>query len=216
MLRVAAFAQAALGDEIVNAALAVLVAGIPVLHRGVFDFRVVERDEFHDRRVQLVFIAHRRGAAFEIAHLRAFVGDDERALELAGLRGVDAEIGRKLHRTAHALGDVAERAVGEDGGIQRGKKIVRVRHDRAEIFFHQVGMLLHRLAERAENDALFRELLRDTSCRRRRNQTPRPPPRRRAARVPSAECRAFRKSPAVSGSTSSRLFGPSVFCFGAE
>ena len=35
------------------------------------------------------------------------------------------------------------------------KKLSPVRHDRAEIFPHQVGMLAHRLAERAEDDAEF-------------------------------------------------------------
>ena len=45
--------------------------------------RVVERDQLDDRRVQLVLVAHRRGAALEIAHVRAFIGDDQRALELA-------------------------------------------------------------------------------------------------------------------------------------
>ena len=108
--------------------------------------------------MQLVFIAHRRGAAFEIADARAVVGDDERALELAGLGGVDAEIGRKLHRTAHAFRDVAERTVGEHGGIQRGVIVVRVRHDRAEIFFDEVGMVMNRLAERAENNSLLRQI----------------------------------------------------------
>ena len=44
--------------------------------------------------MQLVFVALRRGAAFEIAHVSAFIGDDQRALELTGLPGVDAEIGR--------------------------------------------------------------------------------------------------------------------------
>ncbi len=156
--RVLAFAQAALGHEIVNTALAVLVAGIPVLHRAVFDFRVVVRDKLHHRRVQLVFVPHRRGAAFEVAHLRAVVGHDERALELAGLGRIDAEIGRKLHRAAHTLRDITERAVGEDGGIQRGVIVVRVRHHRAEIFFDEIGMFLHGFAERAENNSLLREL----------------------------------------------------------
>ena len=106
-LGVLAFAQAALGHEIVDAALAVLVAGIPVLHGGVLDLRVVQRDQLHDRGMQLVFIPHRRRATFQVAHVSAFVGHDQRALELAGVRRVDAEVGGKLHRTAHAFGDVS-------------------------------------------------------------------------------------------------------------
>ena len=99
-----AAAIAALGDEIVDAAFAVLVARIPVLDRRVFDLGVVERDELDHRGMQLILVAHRGGAAFEIADIGALVGDDQRALELAGVRCVDAEIGRQLHRAAHALG----------------------------------------------------------------------------------------------------------------
>ena len=78
-------ALAALGDEVVDAALAFLVAGIPVLHGRVLDRRVVERDQLDHRGVQLVLVAHRRRAAFEVADVRAFLGDDQRALELAGV-----------------------------------------------------------------------------------------------------------------------------------
>ena len=42
-MRVPATAIAALGDEIIDAALARAVAGIPVLHRRIFDLRVVQR-----------------------------------------------------------------------------------------------------------------------------------------------------------------------------
>src|SRR5208337_4334442 len=82
-LRVAAAAIPALGHEIIDAALAVLVARIPVLHGRVFDLGVVERDQLHHGGVELVFVAHRRRAAFEIAHIGALIRDDERALELA-------------------------------------------------------------------------------------------------------------------------------------
>ena len=51
-LRARAAAIAALGDEIVDAALALGVAGIPVLHRRIFDLGIVERDQFDDRGVQ--------------------------------------------------------------------------------------------------------------------------------------------------------------------
>ena len=45
------------------------------------------------RGVQLVLVAHRRGAAFEVGDVAALVGDDQGALELAGVLGIDAEIG---------------------------------------------------------------------------------------------------------------------------
>src|SRR5713101_9156784 len=81
-LRVHTSRFAALGDKIEDAALAFLVAWVPVLDRRVLDRRVVERDELPDGGVQLVLVPHRRRAALEIAHVRAFVGDEERALEL--------------------------------------------------------------------------------------------------------------------------------------
>ncbi len=84
-LGIAAAAIAALGDEIEDAALAFFVAGIPVLHRGIFDLGIVERDQLDHRGVKLVLVALGRGAAFEIADVSAFVGDDQRALELARL-----------------------------------------------------------------------------------------------------------------------------------
>src|SRR6202040_639984 len=90
-LRVVAAAIATLGDEIVDAALAFGIAGIPVLHRRIFDLGIVERDQLDDRRVKLVFVALGRRAAFEIADIGAFVGDDQRPLELAGVLFVDAE-----------------------------------------------------------------------------------------------------------------------------
>ncbi len=128
-LRVRAAAIAALRHEVVDAAAALLVARIPVLHRRVFDLGVLERDELDDRGVQLVLVAHRRRAAFEVAHVAAFVRDDQRALELAGLGGVDPEVGRELHRAAHAFRHVDERAVGEHGRVQRREEVVAIGHD---------------------------------------------------------------------------------------
>ena len=157
-LGVDAAARAALGDEIVDAALAFFVAGIPVLHGGIFDLGVIERDQFDHGRVQLVGVAHGRGAAFQVADVGAFVGDDQRALELAGVLGVDAEIGGQLHGAAHALRDVAEGAVGEDRRVQRGEEIVGGRHHRAEIFLDQIGMFLDGFGEGAEDDAHLAQL----------------------------------------------------------
>ena len=118
-LRARAAAVAALGHEVVDAALAFGVARVPVLHRRILDLGVVERDQFDHRRMQLVLVAHRRGAAFEVADVGALVGDDQRALELAGVLLVDAEIGRQLHRAAHARRHVDERAVGEHRRVER-------------------------------------------------------------------------------------------------
>ena len=114
---------AALGDKVVDAALAGLgVAGIPVLHGGILDRRAGQCDEFHHRRMQLVLIALRRGAAFEVADIRPFVGNDQCAFKLPGILGIDAEIGRQFHRATHALGNVSKRSIRKDGGIQRRER----------------------------------------------------------------------------------------------
>src|SRR5690606_19157513 len=56
-----AAALRALGHEVVDAADAVLVARVPVLHRRVLDLRVLERDQPDPRGVQPFLVAHTRG-----------------------------------------------------------------------------------------------------------------------------------------------------------
>ena len=130
---------------------AVGVAGIPVLHRRVLDVGIIESDQLDDRRVQLILVAHGRGAALEIADMAARVRNDERPLELPGLRGVDAEVGGQLHRATHALGHVDERAVREHRRVEGREEVVRLRHDGAEVLLDQLRMLLHGLGEGAED-----------------------------------------------------------------
>src|SRR5271169_3778181 len=64
-----ATAGAALGHEIVDAALALGVAGVPILHGRVFYLRVFMRDQLDDGSVELVLVALGCGAAFEIADI---------------------------------------------------------------------------------------------------------------------------------------------------
>ena len=182
-LRIVAAAVATLGDEIVDAADALGIAGVPVLHRRIFDLGVVERDQFDHGGMQLVLVALRRGAAFEIADVSALVGDDQRALELAGVALVDAEIGRQLHRAAHARRHVDERAVGEHRRVQRREVIVRGRHDRAEILLHQLGMLADRFRDRHEDHAGVLQFLLERGGDRNRVRTRRRP--RSCARLPA-------------------------------
>src|SRR5690606_2571398 len=117
-------AVTALGDEVVDAAHAVLVARIPVLHRGILDLGIVQRNEFDHGGVQLVLVTHGRRTAFQVADAGAFVGDDQGPLELTGVGVVDAEIGGQFHRAFHSLGNVDEGTVGEHGRIQRSVEIV--------------------------------------------------------------------------------------------
>src|SRR5690606_3234178 len=122
-----------LGDEVVDAADAVLVARVPVLHGGILDLGVFQRNQLNHRRVQLVLIAHRRGAAFQVGHVGLVLADDQRALELAGVAGIDAEIGAQLHRATHAPGNEHEAAIGEHGGVERGEVVVADRHHAAQV-----------------------------------------------------------------------------------
>ena len=135
------------------------VARIPVLDRRILDLGIVEGDQLDHGRVELVLVAPRRGAAFEIAHIGALVGDDEGALELAGIALVDAEIGRQLHRAAHARRQVDEGAVGEHRRIEGGEEIVGHRHHRTQILLHELGVLADRLRDRHEDHAGLPELL---------------------------------------------------------
>ena len=86
-----ATAVAALGDEVIDAALPLLVARIPVLDGRVFDLGILQRDQLDHRRMELVLVAHRCRAAFEIGYVGAAIGDDQGALELAGVALIDAE-----------------------------------------------------------------------------------------------------------------------------
>ncbi len=103
--------------------------------------------------MELVLVAHRRGATFEVGHITALVGDDQRAFELTGVLGVDAEVSGKLHRAAHAFGDVDERPVGKDRAVQCRKIIVVHRHDLAEPLFHQLRIFTDCFGYAAEDDA---------------------------------------------------------------
>ena len=150
--------DAALGHEVVDAALAVLVAGVPVLHRGVLDLGAGQGHQLHHRRVQLVLIALRRGAAFQVAHVAALVGDDQGALELAGVGLVDAEVGGQLHGAAYALGDVNKGAVGEYRRVEAGEEVVALGHHGAQVLLDQFRVLVHRLGDRAEDHARLRQL----------------------------------------------------------
>ena len=158
-LAVVAAAQAALGHQVIDAALAVLVAGIPVLHRAVLDLGTVLDDNLDDGGMQLVLVTHGRGATLQVGDVGIVIGHDERALKLARLRSIDTEVGRQLHRATHALGDVDKRAVAEHGRVQCGIEVVGIRHHLSQVLAHQVGIVLHGLAHRTEDDAQFGQAL---------------------------------------------------------
>ncbi|MNE67364.1 hypothetical protein D3C80_1629660 [compost metagenome] len=103
--------------------------------------------------MKLVFVALRRRATLEIGYVGAFLTDDQRALELAGIFLVDTEIGGQLHRAANTLRHEDERTVGEDRSIQRRVVVIRRRHDRTEILLDKLGMLADGFRDRHEDHA---------------------------------------------------------------
>ena len=109
--------------------------------------------------MQLVLVAHRSGASFEVADVAVVVGNDEGTLKLSRAERIDAEIAAQFHRAAHAFRDIDEGAVGEYGGVECGEKVIAIGHDSAYIAAHEVGMLLYGLAYRAEDNALLAQLV---------------------------------------------------------
>ena len=148
---------AALGDEVVDPAHALVVAGVPVLHGGVLDRGARQRDELDDGSMELVFVALRRRAPLQVADRRPFLGDDQRPLELPGARGIDPEIGREVHRAVHALRDEHEGAVGEDRRVEGGEVVVIGGHHAAHVLADQLRVFADRLAKRTEDDPLLRQ-----------------------------------------------------------
>src|SRR5262249_12651587 len=145
--------------KIIDTAAPILIARVPVLHRRVLDFGLVERDQLNDRRVQLVFVALRSRAAFKIVYEAARFGDDQGAFKLTGFARVDAQEGRQVDRASHTGRNINKRTVSEDGCIQGRVKIVRERYHAAEIFFNELRMRVQCLRNRTEHDTILLELV---------------------------------------------------------
>ena len=125
------FGAGALGDEVVDVRR-------PVLDRRVADARAGLGDQLDDRGVQRVGGVHRRRAALDVVHRRAFVGDDQRALELAGVLRVDAEVRLERHVDVHARRHVDERATRPHRRVQRRELVVAGRDHRAEVLLDEL------------------------------------------------------------------------------
>ena len=81
--------EAALGHQIID-------VRTPILDGDVLDFCAGHGDKFDDGAVQGRSLKLWRCATFHIHDLAAFVGDDERALELAKVLRVYAEVARNF------------------------------------------------------------------------------------------------------------------------
>ena len=143
-----------LGDQVVD------VLG-PVLDRRVADPRARLGDDLDDRGVQRVGRVDRRRAALDVVNVRALLGDDQGALELAHVLGVDPEVGLQRHLDLDALRDVDERAARPDGRVERGQLVVVGRDHRRPVLADEVLVLAQRGVHVGEDHALRLELLVD-------------------------------------------------------
>ena len=153
----------ALRYQIQHAALALGIAGIPILNGTVLHLGILLYHYLHNGSMQLVFVAHRSRASLQITYVSIIVADNKGAFKLARSSGVDAEIGAQLHGATNTLGDINERAVREDCRVKGCKEVVPVRHHAAQVFAHQFGVFLHGLADGAEDDTLLLQLLAEGS-----------------------------------------------------
>src|SRR5436190_1466558 len=87
--------------------------------------------------------------------LRPFIGNDERALELAEVFGVDTEVGLERMFHFHSGRDVNERAAAEHCRIQCAKLIVGDRNNFAEPFPENFRIILKSLSRADKDHALF-------------------------------------------------------------
>ena len=157
---VLARALAALGHKVVHAACAGLaVAGVPVLHGRILDACVILGHEFHDGAVELLARKFRSGAAFEVAYACVVIGDNQGAFELACFLVVDAEVGGKVHRALDSGRDVHEASVTKDCAVECRKIVVASRDHASQVFLDKFGVFLDGVADGAEDDAHFHELL---------------------------------------------------------
>ena len=116
--------------------------------------------------MQLVFITHGCCTTFQIGNVAVLIGHDQCPLKLPGIHSIDTEISGKFHRAANPFGDIHEGTVAKNSAVQRGKKVVGIRDHRSHVFLYQVGMMFHRFAEGAENDAHLRQIFTKSSFHR--------------------------------------------------
>ena len=131
----------------------------PVLDGRVGDPGRRLDDDLHDGGVQRIAGVDRRRAALDVVDLGALVRDDQRALELAHVLGVDPEIGLQRHLDLDAGGDIDERPTRPDRRVEGGELVVIRRDDLAEVLAHDLGILAHGGVHVAEDDALGGQLV---------------------------------------------------------
>ncbi len=89
----------------------------------------------------------------------AFVGNDERSLELAHVLGVDAEVGLDRHFNVNAFRHVDEGTTRPHGRVEGGELVVAVGNHRAKILLDNLGVFLEPAVHVEEEHTLGFQIL---------------------------------------------------------
>ena len=88
-----------------------------------------------------------------------FIRDDECALKLPHVLGIDSEVCLQWDLHMHSLGNVDEAATAPDRAIERGKLVVVRRNDGGEVPAEEVFVLAQCSSGVHKNDALALQIL---------------------------------------------------------
>ena len=91
--------------------------------------------------MQRVAVVNRSGATFDVVNIRAFIGDDQGALELTHVLGVDSKVCLKRNLYVHTLWHVDEASARPNRGVQRSKLVVAGWNYCAEVLFENLWVL---------------------------------------------------------------------------
>ena len=156
----------AFGNEVIDSAFAVGVTRVPVLHRGVFYFCIIQSNQFYNGSMQLIFITHGRGAPFQVTNVAAFVGNNKCALKLACITFVNPKIGGEFHGTAHAFRNVNKGAITKYSAVHGCIKIIFLRYNATKVFFYQLRVFFYRFGYGTKNYARFFQFFPESGCNR--------------------------------------------------
>src|SRR5690606_12538859 len=91
------FAQSSFGDKIINSALALFIAGIPVLNCGIFDFCILQSNQLHNGGMQLIFVSLRCRTTLKVIDETSFISNHQRSFKLSSILSVDSEISGEIN-----------------------------------------------------------------------------------------------------------------------
>src|SRR5690606_14732161 len=109
--------------------------------------------DLDDARMERVAGVGRRGATFDVVELGARRPDDQGALELTDVLGVEQEVGLQWYADLDALRHVHERPAGPHCRVDGREVVVLWRDDGGEVLLEEFWVLLERSVGVEEDDA---------------------------------------------------------------